>query len=125
MDKIADLIDKSLELGATTVNSLNFFLSNKDELCTNMLSNASKQLKKRADAVALSAGSGITGIKTLKPSCSINQARNYSYSRNMMMAKAVMVEDAAGATAEAAPTTNIEAGNIKLYASIDAIFFLR
>ena len=123
LDKIGTFIDKSLEMGATNVNSLNFTLSNKDELCTNMLSQAAKQVRTRANAVATSAGSGIIGVKNIHTSCSANQNRpNYAYARNMMMAKAAMAD---GAVTEEAPAAPIEAGNVKVYASVDTTFFLR
>ena len=37
LDKVSSYIDKSISMGATGVNSLNFTLSNKDEQCAEML----------------------------------------------------------------------------------------
>ena len=42
LDKVSSLIDHSISLGATNVNSLNFILSNKDAQCAELLSKASK-----------------------------------------------------------------------------------
>ncbi|MBR1460220.1 SIMPL domain-containing protein [bacterium] len=124
IDQVSSLIDKSIQLGATNVNSLNFTLANKDNQCTDILTNAGKQIRKRADVVAASVGSQVTGIKSIRTSCSLNQRHvNYAYSNMKLMR-------AAGASMDtveeaAAPITNIEAGNITIYANVDAEFYLK
>ena len=97
-------------------------LSDKDSECAQLLSKAASQARKRGDLVAGAIGTSITGVKNISTSCSLNQpAPRYSYTRNMLMAKS-----AAGAQAdEAAPVTNIEAGTIKVYANVDAVFFVK
>ena len=99
VDKISTLIDKSLNLGATNVDSLNFSLSEKDK------------------------GSVVTGIRNIDTSCSVNRAGNYNYARNtLMMAKSAgAMEDAAAP--EASP--NIEAGVIRVYSNVNASYYLK
>lgn len=124
IDKISTLIDKSITLGATDIDSLNFSLSEKDAQCAELLSNATKQARKRAEIVAAASGSAITGIKNIETSCSVNRSGgNFNYARNsLMMAKASgAMED--GAMPEAAP--NIEAGVIRIYSNINAKFYLK
>lgn len=123
LDKVSTFIDKSIQLGATDVNSLNFSLSNKDEKCTDILSVAGKEIRNRANVVAGSVGTSVTGIKSVRTSCSLNQRHvPYAYT-NRLMAKGAM-ED--GVVMEAAaPTTNIESGNITIYANVDAEFFVK
>lgn len=124
LDKISSMIDKSITLGATDVNSLNFSLSEKDEQCAELLSNATKQARKRAEIVAAASGSTITGIKNIETSCSVNRSGgNFNYARNsLMLAKAAgTMEDAAAS--EGAP--NIEAGIIRIYSNINARFYLK
>lgn len=122
IDKIAMIIDKSLSLGATNVDSLNFSLSEKDTQCAELLSNATKQVKKRADIVASAAGSSVIGIKNIDTSCSINNSNRFPVYRNsLMMAKAESMD--AGST-ESTPT-NIEAGTIKIYSNVNASFYLK
>ncbi|MBQ8459353.1 SIMPL domain-containing protein [bacterium] len=122
LDKVSNYIDKSIQLGATDVNSLNFTLSNKDAQCVDMLAESAKQVKQRANVVTAAVGSSVTGIKNIRTSCSVNQRRvGYGYT-NRLMAKAVMSD---GAMEEAAPQTNIESGNITMYASVDADFFVK
>jgi hypothetical protein len=123
LDKVSSYIDKSIQMGATGVNSLNFTLSNKDAQCADLLSTAGKQVRKRADVVATAVGTTITGLKNVRTSCSLNQRRvGYAYT-NRLMAKSAMAD---GAMVEAeAPVTNIESGNINVYASVDAEFFVK
>ncbi len=120
LDKIAQMIDKSLALGATTVNSLTFSLSEKDKECADILTQATKQARKRADVVAAAAGTTVSGIKNIDTSCSVNANYAAPQYRNMLMAKSAGAMDSA--VAEAAP---IEAGVIKVYANVNANFYLK
>lgn len=118
ISKISDMIDKSLAMGATNVDSLNFSLSDKDEVCSNLLKEATAKAKSRAELVANAAGSSITGIRNLSTSCSENR----SYARPMFYANKMATMDAAEAAGSA---PNIEAGVIKVYATVNADFFLK
>jgi len=122
LDKVSNYIDKSVQFGATDVNSLNFTLSNKDAQCVDMLGDSAKQVKARANVVAGAVGSSVTGVKSIRTSCSVNQRRvGYAYA-NRLMAKATTAD---GAVMEAAPQTNIESGNITIYANVDAEFYVK
>ena len=124
LDKVSTFIDKSIQLGATDVNSLNFTLSNKDSQCAELLSTAGKQVKNRADIVASSVGTAVAGVKNIRTSCSVNQRRTaFAYSNMRLMKAAGASMDAA--VPEAAPVTDIEAGNITIYANVDADFYLK
>lgn len=122
IDKISTIIDNSLSLGATDVDSLNFLLSEKDTQCADLLSNAAKQARKRADIVAASVGSSVVGIKNIDTTCSLNNSSRYPIYRNsLMMAKAESMD---GATSET-NSVNIEAGTIKIYSNVNASFYLK
>lgn len=122
IDKISTIIDNSLSLGATDVDSLNFLLSEKDTQCADLLSNAAKQARKRADIVATSVGSSVVGIKNIDTTCSLNNSSRYPIYRNsLMMAKAESMD---GATSET-NSVNIEAGTIKIYSNVNASFYLK
>lgn len=121
IDKIAYIIDKSLSLGATNVDSLNFSLSEKDAQCAELLSNATKQVRKRADIVAAAAGSSVVGIKNIDTSCSLNNSRVSVYRNSLMMAKAAPMD----ASLAEGSATNIEAGTIKIYSNVNASFYLK
>lgn len=122
IDKISTIIDNSLSLGATDIDSLNFLLSEKDTQCADLLSNAAKQARKRADMVATSVGSSVVGIKNIDTTCSLNNSSRYPVYRNsLMMAKAESMD---GATSET-NSVNIEAGTIKIYSNVNASFYLK
>ena len=122
IDKISTIIDNSLSVGATDVDSLNFLLSEKDTQCADLLSNAAKQARKRADIVATSVGSSVVGIKNIDTTCSLNNSSRYPVYRNsLMMAKAESMD---GATSET-NSVNIEAGTIKIYSNVNASFYLK
>ena len=124
LDNVATMIDKSISMGATGVNSLNFSLAKKDEKCAEMLSFAGKEVRKRGDVVAAAVGTSITGVKNIRTSCSLNQRRvNYSYTNRAFAAKAVMADGAAMEMPE--PVTNIESGNITIYSNVDVDFFVK
>ena len=121
LDKVSSLIDHSISLGATNVNSLNVILSNKDAQCAELLSKASKQIRSRADLVAASLGTGIAGIKNVNTSCSLNQRRvSYGYTNMKLMSARASAD---GVVQEA--STNIESGNITIYANVDAQFYVK
>lgn len=124
LDKISTLIDKSLILGATNVDSLNFSLSQKDNQCAELLSKATQQAKKRADIVASAAGTSVTGIKNIETSCTLNRNNNVPYARNSLTMKFAMYD---GATVEAAgaASPNIESGVITVYSNINASFYVK
>ena len=122
LDKVSVMLDKSVELGATNVNNLNFSLSNKDGICEDMLLKAGKQARNRANVVAGAVGSSVVGIKEVRTSCSLNQMRvGYSNVRYLKSSNALA---ASASVADSSPTS-IEAGNINVYVGIDADFYLK
>lgn len=122
IDKISTLIDKSLVLGATNVDSLNFSLSEKDAQCGELLSKATQQAKKRADIVAAAAGTSVTGIKNIETSCTLNRYNNVHFTRNSYAMKAM---DAAAPEMATGSSPNIESGVITVYSNINASFYVK
>ncbi len=121
LDKLPTLIDKSISLGATNVDSLNFSLSEKDSQCAELLTEATQKAKNRANVVASAIGSSVTGIKGIDASCSLNRY-GVSYARNSLMkSMGAMADEAAAPAAE--PT--IEPGVIKVYSSVNASFYVK
>lgn len=124
VDRISTLIDKSLSLGATNVDSLNFSLSEKDKECAELLAKASSNARKRADIVASASGTTVSGIKNIDTSCSVNRPGNYNFARNtVMMAKSAGTAEMEDAVVEGSP--NIEAGVIRVYSSVNASYYLK
>lgn len=122
IDKIATMIDKSLTLGATNVDSLNFSLSEKDAVCDELLQKATAGAVNRANLVAGAAGSSVDKIKSIGTSCSLNQYQAVHYARNsLMMAKSAESSDSA-AYGSSSP---IEAGVIRVYSTVNGVFKLK
>lgn len=109
-------IDKSLKLGATNVNGLNYTLSDTAPYCNDLLRTATTKAKTRVQIVAQAAGQTITGVKVIRTSCYANQARSYN---GLMMSKMAM--DSASGAEEV--VTQTEGGSLKVNASVDAEFF--
>lgn len=122
IDKAGSMIDKAINLGATNVNDLIFSVSNYEAQCNDLLAIAAKKAKTRADIVAKTSASYITGIKSMNISCSTNENNRVQY---RLYAKNMMADSAAGAP-EAAPTaTPIQGGIIKIYANLNASYFVK
>ena len=124
IEQAGAMIDKAIEIGATNIDSLNFSLSSYEKQCDELLAKASKKTRTRDDLMATAAGTMITGVKNLNGSCSSsgnNQRVTYR-----LMAKSNM---ALGASMDSAPMaaqeTPIETGSIKIYANVNASYFVK
>lgn len=118
IDKVGAMIDKAISLGATNVNSLNFSVSNYENQCNSLLAIAAKKAKDRANAVAKAVPTTVTGLRSMDVSCSANESSRTQY-RMMFMAKNM---DAVGAESS---STSIEKGVIKVFANVNASFFVK
>ena len=117
------MIDKSLALGATNVDSLDFSLSSaeKDKYCDELLTKATSEVVRRANVVATAAGTSVDGVKSLGTSCTLNQYQAVNYARNsLMMAKSAVAEDSVEGSA-----SPIEAGVVKVFSSVNGVFRLK
>ena len=121
IDKAGDIIDKAISLGATDVNNLTFSVSNYDKQCDELLGVATQKAKNRADIIAKSASSYVTGVKSLNISCSMNQNNVVQY---RLMAKNLSFGASADAAAPEAATP-IQSGVIKIFANVNASFFVK
>lgn len=120
IDKVGAMIDKAIALGATNVNSLSFSVSNYENQCNNLLELAAKRAKSRADIVAKTIPTTVAGIRTMDVSCSANNAVRTQY----RLMKSNMMYDAAGAVPEAS-STSIESGVVKIFANVNASYFVK
>ena len=122
IDKVGSMIDKSIALGATNVNSLNFSVSSSEKQCNDVITLASKRAKERVDAALKPLTSSVAGIKSMDISCSTNNTVRPQY--RMMKANMMMAD---GAVAQEAPesATIIEQGVIKIYANVNAQYFVK
>ena len=119
IDKVGSMIDKAIKLGATDVDNLSFTVSKYDKDCEEILAEATKKAKTQAEIMAKAVGSELDGVKALNGNCSSSGSpRNYRYATNKMMMADSVAESAA-------PSTPIEIGTVKLYANVDANFFVK
>ena len=120
IENVGKMIDNAINAGATNVDSLSFFVSNYDSQCDELISKAAKKANNRANILAKSMNTYITGISSVNTSCNANG----SSQPRLYMAKNML-----GATldsaAESASGTSISGGVIKIYANVNATFFVK
>ncbi len=121
IDKLGSMIDKSIEVGATNVDSLNFSVSNYETQCNSLIETASKKANARALIAARSMNAVLDGIKSMDVSCSENS--NNIYRPRLMMAKNMVGAVADGVAEES--STSISSGVIKIFANVNATFFVK
>lgn len=122
IDKLGEMIDKSISAGATNVDSLNFSASNYESQCNDLIGIATKKAQTRAGVIVKNLSTNLDGIRTFDTSCS---SQNYNaprmYMAKNMMSAGGMIE----ATADAIAPTSISEGVIKIYANVNATFFVK
>ena len=119
IDKIGTMIDKAIALGATDVNSLNFSVSNYEIQCNDLLTLAAKKASARANAVAKTVPTTLSGIRSMDVSCSTSNSSRPQY--KMLMANRAMMMDSEAAGS----STTIESGVIKVFANVSATYFVK
>ena len=119
IDKIGTMIDKAIALGATDVNSLNFSVSNYEAQCNDLLTLAAKKASARANAVAKTVPTTLSGIRSMDVSCSTSNSSRPQY--KMLMANRAMMMDSEAAGS----STTIESGVIKVFANVSATYFVK
>lgn len=121
IEKTGAIIDKAISLGATNVNELSFSVSDYEKQCNDLLEIAAKKAKTRADIAAKSSESYITGIKSMDINCTTNNNRVVQY---RLFAKN-MATDSVGSIAPEAASTPIQSGVIKIFANLNASYFVK
>lgn len=119
IDKIGTMIDKAIALGATDVNSLNFSVSNYEAQCNDLLTLAAKKASARVNAVAKTVPTTLSGIRSMDVSCSTSNSSRPQY--KMLMANRAMMMDSEAAGS----STTIESGVIKVFANVNATYFVK
>lgn len=121
INKIGDMIDKAISLGATDVSNMSFSVSKYENECDALLTSATKKARAQADTLVKAAGSVITGVKSINGTCSPNATTRVMYN---MMAKSNMYDSAAPEAAMGS-STPIEVGVVRIYANVNASFFVK
>ncbi len=119
IDITGAMIDKAISLGATNIDNLNFTLSSYEKQCDELLNQAAQKTRLRADGLAKATGTVITGVKSVNSNCNTTGA-NQRVMYNMFAKSTAMTEDAA-----AIGGTPIETGSVKIYATVNASYFVK
>jgi len=120
LENVGKMIDSAINAGATNVDSLSFSLSNYESQCDELISQAAKKAYNRANILSKAMNTSITGISSVNTSCNANggnQPRLYM-AKNMLSATAESVSDSASGM-------SISNGVIKIYANVNATFFVK
>lgn len=113
LELVSKLVDTAITQGATNVNNLQFSTVDYDGACSDALAELAKKAHTQAYSVAKSINSQITGIKSINATC--NPENNQRPIYPMMMK----------ATVDSGSATPIESGKIKIYANVDASFYVK
>lgn len=114
------MIDTAIAQGATNVNNLSFSVSSYDKQCNDLLAIAAKKAYTRAGILASSANNSLNGIKSISGSCTTsNNSVQYR-----LLAKNVAMDSMAGVAQESSASP-IQGGVIKLYANLNASYFVK
>ena len=119
IENVGAMIDKAISLGATNVNNLALSVSNYDDECNDLLVTATKKAQTRANLLAKSASTTITGVRSMNVSCSANNSVTPQY--RMLAANF----DSAEMSQAKEASTSIEKGIVKIYANVSATFFVK
>jgi hypothetical protein len=117
-NKISDIIKIATDSGINRVDNLNFYIEDNEKICNELLKEATKTAKVRAQIVAEAAGSSLLKVKSINPYCSLNTPAPRVYYNKAMMAMAD------GASEESAPQV-IESGTITTSASVSMTYYLK
>lgn len=118
VSKAGKIISTALANGANSVNNLQFILEETNDNCNLLIQKASKGAKERADKIAQSMNTTVTGIKSITAGCSSSSSFNASNYR-LLNAKAEAAMDSAGASVP------VESGKTQLRAYVNADFFVK
>ena len=111
------IIDLAIKAGANRVDSFRLTLDNPNNYCTGVLEEAVKDTQFKAGSIAKTLGTSVLGVKSISTSCS---------SQNSTRSPYVMMKNSLADSAESATSvTPIEAGKIKVYANVNASYYLK
>lgn len=118
IEKAGDLIDKAIALGATNIDNLSFTLSSYENYCDELLTQAAHKSKARAESLANATGAEIVGVKSLNGNCNTSGAtQRLMYN---MVSKSEVMD-----SAPAMGATPISTGTVKIYANVNASYFVK
>ena len=118
--KVSSLIDTAILSGANRTEGLSYTYENDKSICDEQYPILLNDLRKQADILAKAAGTSVDGIKQIGVSCSTDSVVSNG---RFFAPKAMMTTDSA--IEEAAPSTPVEAGKIKVRIYVNADFYVK
>lgn len=114
IDLVSKLIDTAIAQGATNVSGLQFSASDYEDNYNDLLAELTKKAHEKANTVAKSINSQVLSIKSINVNC--NSENNYRPMYGMCDSARV---------SESSISTPIESGKLKIYANVDASFYVK
>lgn len=109
---ISKLIDTSIALGATNIDDIKFSATDYESACSDLTADLTKKTYSQAASIASSIKAKIVGIKNINASCTPENSRPF-----YGMMKSSMQDNSV--------SSPIEGGKIKIYANIDASYYVK
>lgn len=106
------LIDTAIAQGATNVKNLQFSTVDYDNSCNDALAELTKKTYAQANSVAKSINAHVIGVRSINATCSSDNPKPF-YG---MVAKSLN---------DTVSSTPIESGKVRIYANIDASFYVK
>ena len=113
IELVPKFIDTALAQGATNIDDLQFLAVDYDCVCNDVLAELTKKAYTQANSAAKSINTQIIGVKSINATCNTENNQRPYYA---MMAKSSM---------DSVSATPIESGKIKIYANVDASFYVK
>ena len=120
MKKVSEVIQLAIDSGVKKVSNINFTIEDSENICNELMSEAAKIAKSRAQKIATSIDASLLKPKSINPYCSLSSthrpiATNKTYA-------SVAQDSASGATSY---VESIEPGEMNVRANVNLIYYLK
>ena len=119
LDKISKIINLAMEHGVKNVSNVSFVVENNEQVCNQMMGEAVKIAKNRAQYLSSAAGASLDKIKTINPYCSLSGSNVSQKILNTYSNRAM------GAVSESSVMDTIQPGTINARASVNMSYYLK
>ena len=118
LDKISKIVNIAMDHGVKIVSNVNFFVENNENVCNQMMGEAVKIAKNRAQYLSSAAGVNLDKVKTINPYCSLSSSNTiqkaFNYANKSM-----------GSVDEARLVDTIEPGTRTARASVNMSYYIK
>ena len=118
LEKISKVINLAMEHGVKNVLNVSFTVENNENICNQMMGEAVKIAKNRAQYLSSAAGASLDKIKTINPYCSLS-------GQNVAQKAKLYSNRAMGALEDSVSFDAIQPGAINARASVNMSYYLK